>query len=230
LANVPGVGQNLIDRVEISIVYDTKADWVLFKGCTFGDSTATDPCLADWATNGHHGLYSAGPGLWANMRKSNSSLPYLDIWTHWAPARFNGYIHGYPTAIAQDPHALSAIILKGRTKSRGWVKLTSSNPQDPLEINKNLFATSAGLNDLYAAREAFKVARSQISGTSLINNHILKEVWPGTSVSTDAQIESFIKSNAWGHHACCTSKMGVSSGKLNSSFERRIFGVDVMLL
>jgi choline dehydrogenase len=213
VAAVPGVGQNLMDRVEISVIYDTKADWVLFDNCTFGDTVQEDPCLAQWSTNGHHGLYEAGPGLWSTIHQSNSSLPYQDMWTHWAPAWFQGYVHGYPTQIAKDPHGLSAIMLKARTKSKGWVRLTGNNPQDLLDINKNLYATPEGLQDLYDVRESVKLARAQIANTTLISNHIADEVWPGPSVQTDEQIEQFIRTSAWGHHACCTNKIGVAQGQ-----------------
>jgi choline dehydrogenase len=212
VAAVPGVGKNLMDRVEISVYYDTKQDWVLFKGCTFGDSVDADPCLKEWSTNGHHGLYSSGPGFWASRHKSDPSLPYLDVFTQWIPAQYKGFYRGYPTDIANNHHGLSAVLLKGHTKSKGWVKLTGSDPQDRVEINKNLFATPDGLKDLYAMREAIKLTRQHVESTPLINDHILQETWPGAAVQTDAQIEQFIRTSGWGHHACCTSKMGPTSG------------------
>ncbi|MFO0669900.1 MAG: GMC oxidoreductase [Polyangiaceae bacterium] len=36
----------------------------------------------------------------------------------------------------------------------------------------------------------------------------ITEVWPGPSVATDEAIAKFVRKESWGHHACCTNKMG----------------------
>ena len=39
----------------------------------------------------------------------------------------------------------------------------------------------------------------------------LEEIYPGEDVDSDDEIAAWIRENAWGHHACCTNKMGKAS-------------------
>ena len=41
-----------------------------------------------------------------------------------------------------------------------------------------------------------------------------KESVPGKCVSTREQIREFIRSEAWGHHASCTCKMGLKGDEM----------------
>ena len=56
-------------------------------------------------------------------------------------------------------------------------------------------------------------------------DHPFAEIWPGPAISTDAQIADFVNKETWGHHACCTDKMGTSNDPtavVDSHF--RVFG------
>jgi choline dehydrogenase len=47
--DLPGVGENLQDRYENSVIVNTPEPWTVFKGCTAGVN-ASDPCLIEWQT------------------------------------------------------------------------------------------------------------------------------------------------------------------------------------
>lgn len=49
IVDLPGVGQNLQDRYENSVIANTDAPWTVFAGCTAG-ANASDPCLIEWQT------------------------------------------------------------------------------------------------------------------------------------------------------------------------------------
>ncbi|MBL8952181.1 MAG: GMC family oxidoreductase, partial [Myxococcaceae bacterium] len=54
---------------------------------------------------------------------------------------------------------------------------------------------------------------------------VATEVWPGDKAKTDAELAAFIRRESWGHHACCTSRMGPandSTAVVDSRF--RVFG------
>ena len=121
----------------------------------------------------------------------------------------------------------SAIILKGHTSARGEVDLNGNSIQDPLYINKNLLANAAGVADYTALREAMKAARAVVANTPLVAQHISVETWPGAAVKTDAQLDAYNRVNAWGHHACCTAKIGKDGGEFSTSLIRTI--ADVLL-
>ena len=40
------------------------------------------------------------------------------------------------------------------------------------------------------------------------SKYIDYEDLPGSNVTTDEHLTKYIKENVWGHHACCTNKMG----------------------
>ncbi|KAG8960361.1 hypothetical protein FRC03_006600 [Tulasnella sp. 419] len=227
VVSLPGVGINLQDRLEMTTVWKLKQDHVIYKGCTFGSDPATDPCLKTWQEQGRNNLYSAGPAIWAHSYKSDPSLKALDVWSMWGPGTFRGYKRGWAQALADTHNAFINVILKGHTSSKGWVRLTGPGPQDKLEINKNQFVDAAGLKDLDITVAAVKKSREFPSKNLGMGLWVTEEVWPGPSVETDDQLRDFIRKNAWGHHACCTAKMGPDTdvnAVLDNNF--KVKGVD----
>ncbi|CAE6452223.1 unnamed protein product [Rhizoctonia solani] len=224
VANLPGVGANLQDRIEMTIIWKLKQNHTILNGCLFGD-TLNDPCLKTWSEQGHNNVYSSGPAFWAHAYKSSSSLPYLDVWSMWGPGAFKGYFKGYPLELAQNiGNTFNNVILKAHTSSKGWVRLTGSDPQDLLDINKNQFQTAEDLKDLEILKDAVKKSRDLWASRVGLKGHTVEEVWPGSAIQTDDQIRAFLRENTWGHHVCCTAKMGTdddANAVLNKDFQVR---------
>lgn len=64
--------------------------------------------------------------------------------------------------------------------------------------------------DLLALVEGVKlVRRIEVEMRSLVPRDPVKEILPGDDYQTDSDIARWISHESWGHHACCTSKMGV---------------------
>ncbi|KAG8926720.1 hypothetical protein FRC02_008712 [Tulasnella sp. 418] len=224
LVHLPGVGQNLQDRVEETTVFHLKKDHRVFANCTFGYDPETDPCLNEWYTGGRKNLYSAGAALWAWSYKSNASLPYRDVWNFWGPAQFLGYYKGWGEDARKVKNAMVNVILKAHTAAQGWVRLTSPDPQAPLDINKNEFVTPESLKDLEVVKDGMKFTKKWVDETPLFNQHVKSIPWPPSSVVTDQDYKDFIRANQWGHHACCTNKIGAdndSKAVLNGDFQVR---------
>ncbi|KAK7018554.1 choline dehydrogenase [Favolaschia claudopus] len=223
--DAPGIGTNLQDRIEMTVVWKMQKNYTLFQGCTFGDNPATDPCLKQWLEDGHRNVYSSGPAVWAHAYKSSPSLEYLDVWSMWGPGSFRGYFKGYPTLLAQEaPNHFNNVILKAHTTSKGWVRLTGPDPQDLLDINKNQFQTPDDLKDLQIMVDAIKKTRALWAAKSGLSGNSLRETWPGPDVQTDDQLKDFVTKNAWGHHVCCTAAIGPDSDKnavLDKNFKVR---------
>ncbi|CAK5273933.1 unnamed protein product [Mycena citricolor] len=223
--DLPGVGSNLQDRIEMTVIWEMKKNFTLFNGCKFTDSMAVDPCLDTWSQDGHSNIYSSGPAVWAHTYRSNESLPYLDMWSMWGPGAFEGYYKGYPVILAeQSVNHFNNVLLKAHTSSKGWVRLTGSDPQDLLEINKNQFQTAEDLEDLQVMVDAVKKTRALWAAKSGMNSNSLGETWPGPNVQTDDELKEFIIQNAWGHHVCCTAAIGADgdpNAVLDSNFKVR---------
>lgn len=48
LVDLPGVGANLQDHLEIAVQGHVPRNYSVLNGCTFGDSPSNDPCLDRW--------------------------------------------------------------------------------------------------------------------------------------------------------------------------------------
>jgi choline dehydrogenase len=94
-------------------------------------------------------------------------------------------------------------------------------------INFNSFdegvtAGNAHENDLQALVEGMDLAREIMKDVIPLDGSF-KEVWPGENVNGGAMKE-FATNEAWGHHACCTAKIGAEGDKdavLDSNFRVR---------
>jgi len=139
---------------------------------------------------------------------------------------------GAPQQFAETGNALTAIVLFARGSSKGTVRLTGSHPQDLLNIQKLRFQDPVGgPQDIAILREGIKRARD-MGNQTLIASHVNAELFPGPNVSTDAEIEEYVKERIFGkcpftllllgdaltrmvytgHHACCTNAIGTDDG------------------
>jgi choline dehydrogenase len=103
----------------------------------------------------------------------------------------------------EHPNALTAIVLKAHPSSRGFVRLTGSDAQDPLDIEKMHFEGEQGPEDIQALEDGINRIRSLVEN-SLIKGFIVQEAVPGSN----ANLTQYILDRVFGHHACCTNAIG----------------------
>lgn len=109
------------------------------------------------------------------------------------------------------------------------MRLRSSDARHTPIINFNSFDTNgtntdASDKDIQAVYEGIELSRRIFKSVVPLDGSV-KEVWPGAEVK-DAALKDFIKNEAWGHHACCTAKIGSDEDQtavLDSKF--RVKGV-----
>lgn len=233
--NLPGVGANLQDRYETGVVGKTDSDFYITKDCTFG-YTNPDPCLETWqkgTTKEGRQVYASNGIAIAITRKSSaaSESDDPDLFISGAPANFPGYYPGFAYEGLKDAQHWTWIILKARSHNdAGTVKLRSTNPQDVPQITFNSFDTgntadNGDEKDMQAVYEAMEFGREAFSKLIPLDGSFT-ETWPGKNVTGDA-LKTFIKDEAWGHHASCTCKIGSDDDEmavLDSNFKVR--GVD----
>jgi len=80
-------------------------------------------------------------------------------------------------------------------------------------------------DDLRAVVEGVKLARAMAKRLKA-QGLIAKEERPGDAIQTDEQIATFVRNEAWGHHASCTCRIGPRElgGVLDSNF--RVHGTE----
>lgn len=230
LVDLPGVGTNMQDRYENTIVGEAPTPFTITKDCTFMMSTP-DPCLTQWQNNSaNRGTYATnGIALGVLRTSSQSSNGYPDLFISGAPANFQGYFPGYAENALSDARHWAWISLKASSRNNaGTVQLRSADPQDTPVINFNYFDTGVTANgadseDLQAQYEGLLFARKAFADLTPLGGSFT-EVWPGSNVSTEAEMKDFIQREAWGHHACCTNPIGADSDPnavLDSEFRVR---------
>ncbi|KAI8315032.1 hypothetical protein K4K61_002991 [Colletotrichum sp. SAR11_59] len=232
VVDLPGVGTNLQDRYETTVIGETPTDFQITEDCTFiRDGTANDPCLKKWeegtASGSSPGIYGSNGISLGVVKKSTVAEGDPDLFIAGAPVAFPGYYPGYSADGTKDARHWSWITLKAHSRNRaGTVKLRSANPRDMPQIDFNSFQNEAdGAKDIQAVVEGMKLSRKMFESVVPLTGGFT-EVWPGPNV-TDADLPEFIRNEAWGHHASCTCPIGTdddSMAVLDSKFKVR--GVD----
>lgn len=226
IVDLPGVGTNLQDRYETTIIAKTTSDFVTTKNCKFFLSSP-DQCLQQWQhpTLGvDRGTYATNGLAIAIVKKSSAAAEGddPDLLISGVPAAFKGYYEGYSRDGFADARTWSWITLKAHSRNRaGTVTLRSADPRDTPLINFNYLdsgtnADGEAARDLQAVTEGMVLSRKIFAQTQpgvlstpfvLSGGSAFEEVWPGGNV-TGPELASFAAKEAWGHHASCTCPIG----------------------
>ena len=239
VVDLPGVGKNLQDRYEASVVGEMSSvfgdQFSLLKSCRFDptmtspDLMAKDPCFLLWKLG--LGAYTINGSVVGVVRRSDPSLAEPDLFVFGLPGLFRGYFPGYSAEIESKRTYFTWVVLKARTQNNvGTVSLRSADPRDRPQIDFRYFGDpqTAGA-DLAAMVSGVSIARRIVDETRRLSPFTddFKEVYPGPAVSTPDQVAQFVRNESWGHHACCTAKIGAESDPMAVLDGRfRVRGVD----
>jgi choline dehydrogenase len=199
--NLPGVGRNLQDRYEVGVIHKMKRDFAILEHATLKPE---GPDFTEWQ-NGH-GLYTTNGVILAIIKRSSHGRRDPDLFMFAIPGYFSGYWPGYSER-GREKNYLTWAILKGHTKNTaGRVRLTSNDPRVAPDINFRYFdeGTDTGSDDLDAVVSGIEFIRTLGKRTAGLCDEIL----PGPSVQSRTELASFVRDNAWGHHACGTCRIG----------------------
>jgi choline dehydrogenase len=216
--DLAGVGRNLQDRYEVSIVNRMGENWKPLAGARFDKR---DPQYAEWAAD-KNGVYTSNGGVVVIAKKSRPVRPIPDLFCLGLLANFQGYFPGYSELISRDHNYLSWIVLKAHTmNTAGRVTLRSADPRDPPEVDFRYFEEGSDKTgeDLDSVVEGIKFVRG-VSADLKKRGLIAEEELPGEHVQSDDQLRNFVRDNAWGHHASCSCPIGPkeNGGVLSSDF------------
>jgi len=222
--DLAGVGRSLQDRYEVSVVNRMAFDaWKALDGATFSKD---DPQYRQWLDG--DGAYTTNGSLLSVVANSTPGRPSPDLFLYALLADFSGYFPTYSTLLPKNPNCLSWVVLKGHTNNTaGRVTLRSADPRVPPHISFRYFTegSDATGDDLRAVVEGVKLARAMAKRLKA-QGLIAKEERPGDAIQTDEQIATFVRNEAWGHHASCTCRIGPRElgGVLDSNF--RVHGTE----
>jgi choline dehydrogenase len=217
---LPGVGRNLQDRYEVSVVSRTKRPWKALKGVRY---SRRDTHYRRWRWL-RLGNYTTNGVLFALALKSDPTLARPDLHCFLLLADFRGYYPGYSErTTAKD--CLSWVILKSHTRNRGgYVRLRGPDPETPPEIQFHSFDEGTGDADadLDAMVSAIRFVRRV---GDAMDDLVVSEEEPGRHRTSDEALRAYVRENAWGHHACGTCAIGprAEGGVVDGRF--RVHGV-----
>ena len=217
---LPGVGRNLQDRYEVSVVNRMNFEnWKVLEGARFASG---DPQYQKWASS-REGVYATNGSALGVMTRSVKARPLPDLFCMALLGRFAGYYPGYSDVLRERLNYLSWCILKAHTNNRaGEVALRSSDARDTPHINFNYLeegsdTTGEDLESVVAGIRFVRAMAAPLKRQRLI----AEEELPGESCSSDDDLKDFVRENAWGHHASCTCQIGRADqgGVLSSDFK-----------
>jgi choline dehydrogenase-like flavoprotein len=251
---LPGVGRNLQDRYEVSVISELDEPFATLEGASFTPGDVHDPIRQEWLET-ESGLYRTNGGTLAVLRRSmalGAGDPEPDLFTFGVPAAFRGYYFGWSRELLRrtvgaptDQRNLwSWVILKAYTSNNaGSVTLRSDSPfaqpeicfdsfnekaeanaavlerrlelippSDPVppdlaaEIAENERILAHSRRDLAALMDAVSFMR-QVNARN--PQKFAREIQPGPERADDSrELAEWIRTQAWGHHASCTCRMG----------------------
>lgn len=234
MLDLPGVGTNMQDRYETTVIGKADSDFTITSKCTFL-KTMPDPCLEQYQKGVGpitKGVYGTNGIAIAVVLKSSVAEDEPDLLISGAPAKFTGYFDGYASDSLADAQHWAWITLKAHSRNNaGTVTLKSTDPRDMPQIDFNYYDTGVNSNgegdaDLQATYEGFQFSRRAFGDLVPLDGDF-PEVWPGTNVTEEADVKDWLKNEAWGHHASCSCPIGSDddpNAVLDSEFKVR--GID----
>jgi choline dehydrogenase-like flavoprotein len=196
MRDLPGVGKNLQDHLNVNIVQRAKRGSAL-------DSKSRG--LAPIAVALEFLLYGTGPGT-SNVAEagafaiSDLGAATPDIQYHFIPAQVVDHAR---TPMDGDGVTLHACCL--RPQSRGEIRLASSDPLQPPVMDPNYLAAAYDLKILI---EGLRKGR-EILAAPAFKPWLEEERLPGSALQSAAELEDFIRATAeTEYHPVGTCKMG----------------------
>ncbi|CAB5114897.1 MAG: choline dehydrogenase [Actinobacteria bacterium] len=211
--NLPGVGANLQDHLEVYVQYKCKLP------------VTQQPITQSWRRpfiGAAWLFFRKGPGATnqfeaGGFTRSNNEVSYPNLMFHFLPLaiRYDGTGdtrgHGYQVHVGPM-----------YSDSRGWLKVKSADPFEKPAMQFNYLSTDQDRREWI---EAVKVARTILTQPAM-NDYNAGESSPGASVTSDAEILEWVRKDAeTALHPSCTAKMGTDAMSVVDPTTMKVHGV-----
>jgi len=213
--DLPGVGENLQDHLEVYFQYWCKQPvtlnsklgliskgligtrWILFKD-GLGATNHFESC---------------------GFIRSRAGLKWPNIQYHFLPAAMR-----YDGQAAVDGHGFQVHVGPNKPESRGKVWIESNDPEAKPRIHFNYIGTEQDKQDW---RDTIRLTR-EILQQSALDDYRGEEIQPGMNIQSDEEIDRWVKDNVESaYHPSCTCKMGADDDAMAVlDAECRVRGVE----
>ena len=214
IADLPGVGENLQDHLEVYVQYASKLPVSVAPALKYRNRPMVG---AKWL------FLRSGPGATNHFEgggfaRSNDEVAYPNLMYHFLPIAIR-----YDGSSPAGGHGYQVHIGPMYSDSRVSVKITSRDPAVHPALLFNYMSTPT---DLREWAEAIRITRS-ILNQPAFDEFNGGELSPGPAVSTEAEILDWVRSDAeTALHPSCTAKMGTGEGSVTDPASMRVHGLD----
>jgi choline dehydrogenase len=213
VADLPGVGENLQDHLEVYVQYASKLPVSVAPALKWRNRPAVG---LQWL------LFRSGPGATNHFEaggfiRSNEDVAYPNLMFHFLPVaiRYDG--------TAPQGHGYQVHVGPMYADTRGSVKIVSTDPRRHPALRFNYLTTE---NDRREWVEAIHCAR-QILNQPAFKPFNDGELSPGPTVQTDEQILDWVARDAeTALHPSCTCKMGTGEDAVIDPATMRVHGLE----
>jgi len=194
--DLPGVGENLQDHLEVYFQYECKEPvtlnsklgliskgligtrWILFKD-GLGATNHFESCA---------------------FIRSRAGLKWPNVQYHFLPAAMR-----YDGQAAFDGHGFQVHVGPNKPESRGRVWVTSADPKAKPGIEFNYISTEQDKQDW---RDTIRLTREILTQPAM-SAYRGQEIQPGKAIQSDEAIDAWVRENVESaYHPSCTCKMG----------------------
>jgi choline dehydrogenase len=215
LAEIPGVGANLQDHLEMYLQYECTQPVSLYPALKWWNQPAIG---AEWlfmgTGTGASNQFEAGGFI-----RSDPSFAWPNIQYHFLPVAIN-----YNGSNAVDAHGFQAHVGSMRSPSRGRIHAKSRDPREAPSILFNYMSTE---QDWREFRDAIRITREIISQPAL-DPYRGREISPGLQCQSDAELDAFIRHHGeTAYHPSCSCRMGTDDMAVVDG-QGRVHGVEAL--
>jgi choline dehydrogenase len=214
VADLPGVGENLQDHLEVYVQY----------GCKQPVSVAPALKLRNRPMVGAKWLFGrTGPGATNHFEgggfaRSNDDVGYPNLMFHFLPIAIR-----YDGSAPAGGHGYQVHIGPMYSDARGSVRITSADPAVHPALRFNYLSTETDRREWV---EAIAVARHILRQPAL-DAYNGGELSPGPSVTTDAEVLDWVKRDGeTALHPSCTCAMGTGELSVVDPATMGVHGID----
>jgi choline dehydrogenase len=194
--DLPGVGENLQDHLEVYVQYACKQPVSLYPALQWWNQPAIG---AEWMFLGT-GVGASNQFEAGGFIRSRAEFEWPNLQYHFLPVAIN-----YNGSNAVNEHGFQAHVGSMRSPSRGRIRLTSRDPRQHPSI---LFNYMSSEQDWQEFRDGIRLTR-EIMAQSALDPYRGRELSPGSACQSDAELDAFIREHAeTAYHPSCSCKMG----------------------
>jgi len=211
--DLPGVGQNLQDHLEVYLQYACKQPVSLYPALQWWNQPMIG---ANWLFLGK-GIGASNQFEAGGFIRSSSEFEWPNIQYHFLPVAIN-----YNGSNAVKEHGFQAHMGSMRSPSRGRIQIKSRDPRQHPSI---LFNYMAHEQDWREFRDGIRITR-EIMAQAALDPYRGREISPGAELQTDAELDAFIREHAeTAYHPSCSCKMGEDAMAVVDG-QGRVHGID----